>query len=196
MVPVLKINYAFLAPWIVLSLPQTAVLQEPLIVTAAVTIAGLAGMLSGKQALALLTSASLLGLIVWGKVDGDIHGLAGPDSALLLLQFMVVILLMEASTTALTFDSTYKRLRDENDYISVEAQARLIRWARAQLLNLGKLTAAAFGLSLALIVVGDVVSVSVNQIAVSGILVLVAVVVLLILITYRREPEERRKLPD
>jgi hypothetical protein len=143
-----------------------------------------------------LASVSLLLLIVWGKVASDLYGLPGPDSALLLLQFMLVIFFMEASTTALTFDSTMKQLEGKDDDLSALARIRVVKWARVQLLNLGKLTIASFGLTLGLLIIGSLVSVSVNQTAFSGILVLAALVAIFILLTYRREPEERRRSVD
>jgi len=143
-----------------------------------------------------LASASLLLLLIWGKVARDLYGLPGPDSALLLLQFMLVIFLMEASTTTLTFDHTIKQLAGKDDNLSAIARARVTEWERVQLLNLGKLTIASFGLTLGLLILGSLVSVSINQIAFSGILVLAAFVAIFILLTYRREPEERRRSMD
>jgi hypothetical protein len=131
--------------------------------------------------------------MVWGKIAGDIYGLPGPDSAILLLQFMLVIFLMEASTTALTLDSAIKRLEGKYDDLSESARMRAMNWERVQLLNLGKLTVASFGLSLGLLILGSLVSVSFNQIAFSGVLVLAAVVAIFVLLTYRREPEEPRR---
>jgi hypothetical protein len=139
-----------------------------------------------------LASASLLLLLIWGKVARDLYGLPGPDSALLLLQFMLVIFLMEASTTTLTFDYTIKQLEGKDDDLSAMARMRVREWERVQILNLGKLTIASFGLTLGLLILGSLVSVSVNQIAFSGILVLAAFVAIFILLTYRREPQERR----
>jgi len=143
-----------------------------------------------------LASASLMLLLIWGKVAGDLYGLPGPDSALLLLQFMLVIFLMEASTTTLTFDYTIKQLKGKDDDLSAMARIRVTEWERVQLLNLGKLTIASFGLTLGLLILGSLVSVSVNQIAFSGILVLAAFVAIFLLLTYRREPEERRRSVD
>ncbi len=149
-------------------------------------------MLLTSRTAILTASGSLLLLIVWGKIAGDIYGLPGPDSALLLLQFMLVIFLMEASTTALIFDSTIKQLEGKNDELSALARMRVMKWERVQLWSLGKLALGAFGLSLGLLILGSLVSVSFNQIAFSGVLVLAAVIAIFILLTYRREPEERR----
>ena len=153
-------------------------------------------MVLGNKTAIVLASVSLLLLIVWGKIAGDINKLPQPDSALLLLQFMLVIFLMEASTTALTFGSTMKRLEGKKDDISAESRMRAIEWGRAQLFSLGKLTVAAFGLSLGLLIMGSIVSVSFNQLAFSGILVLAAVIAIFILLTYRREPESRNEINE
>ncbi|HYU56294.1 MAG TPA: hypothetical protein VEL71_08775 [Candidatus Dormibacteraeota bacterium] len=150
-------------------------------------------MLLRNKTAVLAASGSLLVLIVWGKVTADLYGLPGPDSAVLLLQFMLVIFLMEASTTALTVDSAIKPLVGKNDALSESARMRAMRWERVQLFNLGKLTVASFVLSLGLLILGSLVSISFNQIAFSGVLVLAAVVAIFVLLTYRREPEERRR---
>ena len=154
------------------------------------------GMLLKSRPTVWLASASLLVLLIWGKVARDLYGLPGPDSALLLLQFMSVIFLMEASTTTLTFDYTIKQLEGKDDDLSAMARMRVTDWERVQLLNLGKLTIASFGLTLGLLILGSLVSVSVNQIAFSGILVLAAFVAIFILLTYRRDPQERRRSVD
>jgi hypothetical protein len=136
-----------------------------------------------------MASASLIVLIVWGKIANDIYGLPQPDSAFLLLQFMVVILLREASTAALSFDEVYNQLKGKNDDMSTWDRRQVLEWARSQLLNLAKFTLAAFGLSLGLLVLGGLVSVSVNQLAFSGVLVTVALVSVFVLLTHRREPK-------
>jgi hypothetical protein len=161
-----------------------------------VAIVGIGGMLLRNRTAVWLASVSLLLLIVWGKIAGDINGLPGPDSALLLFQFMSVIFLMEASTTILTFDSAVSPLAGKNDDLSARARMQLVKWEQVQLFSLGKLTVASFGLSLGLLILGSLVSVSFNQIAFSGVLVLAAVVAIFILLTYRREPEERKRSLD
>jgi hypothetical protein len=153
-------------------------------------------MLLGNRTAVLAVSGSLLLLIVWGKVASDIYGLPGPDSALLLFQFLLVIFLMEASSVVLSFDSTMKQLEGKNDDLSSLARMRVSKWERVQLFSLGKLTLASFGLSLGLLILGGLASVSINQIAFSGVLVLAAVVAIFILLTYRREPEERSRSAD
>jgi hypothetical protein len=132
----------------------------------------------------------MLLLIIWGKIASDIYRLPGPDSALLLFRFMLVIFLMEASTTALTYDSTIRLLEGKSDDISAAARMRVMEWAQVQLFSLGKLTTAAFALSLGLLILGSLLSVSLNQLAFSGILVLAAFVAIFVLLVYRREPED------
>jgi hypothetical protein len=110
----------------------------------------------------------------------------------LLFQFMLVIFFMEASVTVLTFDLTIKQLEGKTDDLSNIARMRVTKWERVQLFNLGKLTLASIGLSLGLLVLGSLLSVSIDQIAFSGILVLAAVVAIFVLLTFRREPIEDR----
>ena len=147
----------------------------------------------GNRATIYAASGSLLLLIVWGKVAGDLYGLPGPDSAVLLLQFMLVIFLMEASITVLTLDSAIKPVEGKNDDLSESARMRAVGWERVQLFNLGKLSAASFVLSLGLLILGSLASISFDEIAFSGVLVLAAVVAIFVLLTYRREPEEQRR---
>jgi hypothetical protein len=188
-----RINYVLLAPWIILSLPPLVIGQQSILVTVLVVIVGLAGMILPSRAAVLVASASLCLLIVWGKVASDLYRLPGPDSALLLFQFMLVISLMEASITVLAFDYSMKQLEDNDDDFSAIERERITEWVRVQLLNLGKLTIAASGLSLGLILLGSLVSVSVNLLAFSGSLALASVVSIFILLTYRREPEEAKR---
>ncbi len=156
------------------------------------SLSGLWGMIARNRTATYLVSGSLLGLIVWGKIASDIYRLVSIDSALLLLEFMSVIFLLEASTTAITFDLTSEKLLNKSDDISLAYRRNLVVWARNQLVNLARTITGAFGLSLGLVVMGDLFGVSVNQLAFSGGLVLVAVVALVPLRTYGREPKERK----
>ena len=162
----------------------------------AVAIIGLVGMMIGSKRAIFMASGTLLLLIVWGKVAADIYSLPEPDSALFLFQFMLVIFLMEASTVVLTFDSINKQLKGKNDELSLTARIRVMNWKRVQLSSLGKLTVASYGLSLGLLILGSLVSISVNQIAFSGVLALAAIVAILLLLTYQREPEAKRRSAD
>jgi len=110
----------------------------------------------------------------------------------LLLQFMLVIFLMEASNTALSFRTTLRLLENMNDVTSTAARKRVTRWTNNQLMGLAKLTLGAFMLSIGLLVFGSLVNVSVDQLAFAGILVLTSVIAILFLLTHRREPETGR----
>jgi hypothetical protein len=186
----LRINHVFLVPWIVLSLPRAALFQQQLVITPILLAIGLVGMVTRNRLASSSASVILLGLIVWGKVAVDLFSLPETDSALLLLQFMIVILLMEASNATISFDRAYRQVREKRDDISEQYRTELIVWARGNLKNIGALITVATGLSLILLVLGDLVSISTDQIALSGILVLVAVVALLVLLVYGREPEQ------
>lgn len=188
----LKVNHILLVPSILLTLPPAALFQQPILFLAILTIVGLTGMLLRKTVLASIASASLLFLIVWGKIASDIYSLPAPDSALLLIQFMLVIFLMEASNVVLILDSSQILLEGRTDEFSETARVRSLEWARVQFARLGRLTIASSTLALLLLVVGGVVSVPASHIAFSGILVLAAVAAIVILLTYRREPEEHR----
>lgn len=137
--------------------------------------------------------ASLLILTVWGKVASDIYSLPAPDSALFLAEFMLVIFLMEASLRTISFETVHRPLKKKTDDLSLAARVQVNNWLVKQISSLGQLTLAGFGLALGLVLVGTVVSVSFNQLAFSGALVLAVVVVLMLLLTYRREPEVRKR---
>src|SRR5207244_11512873 len=165
----------FFALSITLNLPPSALGQQSILVMAVIAIAGSVGMLVGNRTAVLAASGGLLLLNVWGKIAADIYGLPEPDSALLLFQFMLVIFLMEASTTALILDSSLKQLDGKNDDLSSLARVRLMEWARVQLFSLAKLTIAAFGLSLGLLILGSTVTRSFTELGFRGDLALAAV---------------------
>ena len=188
--PILRVNYVFLVPLIVLSLPSAAVLGQGVPITIVLVAAGLAGTMTRNSVVASLASAALLGLLVWGRVASDLWGLGRLDTALLLLEFFAIILLVEASNIAIRFDLINRKLEGKEDDLTIASRVRLIGWARSQFFSLGKLIAGSFALTLSLLVLGDIVSVSINQVVFSAILVLVAVAALLVLVTYGREPED------
>ena len=177
---------------IVLSLPEEALYGFQIPVLLILVILGVTAMMFGYATGSVATSASLLALVVWGKVSRDLYRLPSEDSASLLLQFMFVIFFMEASNVTLSFDAAWLRLRGKKDDISAAARTRLIRWVSTQMTSIGKLIAGSFALSIGLLLVGGLVNVSISQLAFNGILVLAAVVAILILLTYKREPEDRR----
>lgn len=157
----------------------------------AVSGIGFSGMLLKRGALAKAASLSLLALVIGGKVGEDLLGAAAPDTAVLLIQFVVVIFLMEASRVVLVFDLENGQLAGKDDDLSMDIFRRLVNWAKGQLVSQARIMLSVLGLSLVLLVVGGLTSVSINQLGFSAGLVLVAVGVLLFLITQRREPETR-----
>ncbi len=188
MIPLLRANYLLVAPWIVLSIPSAALLGQPVVFTVVIAALGLLGIMWRSRRTVIFASSCLLLLLVWEKAAGDLFALGAPDTAVFILQFMGVLFFMEASLVTLTFDSTNRILASKKDEISTALQARALEWAQVQLVQLGKLTLAAIGLSLGLLVLGSLVSVSFNQLGFTAFLVLVSVVVVLFLLTNRREP--------
>jgi hypothetical protein len=187
-IPIVRVNYLFIPPWIILGIPSVALFQQSALFAILIAAIGLMGTFFGRGKMAFLASFSLLSLLVWEKAAGDLFGLAAPDTAVFMLQFMGVLFFMEASGVVLTFDWTNKTLRSKQDAISLAARQKVLDWTLGQLFQLGKLTLAAVGLSLGLLVLGSIVSVSFNQLAFTGILVLGSVVAILFLLTNRREP--------
>jgi hypothetical protein len=187
-IPIVRVNYLFVSPWIILGIPPAALFQQSALFTILIAAIGLTGMLRGRRRLASVASLSLLSLLVWEKAAGDLFGLGAPDTAVLMFQFMGVLFFMEASGVVLTFDWTNKVLSSKRDDISMAVRGRVLEWTLGQLVELGKLTLAAVGLSLGLLVLGSVLNVSLNQLAFTAILVLGSAVAVLFLLTNRREP--------
>jgi hypothetical protein len=162
-------------------------LQVPIVF--AVSGVGLLGTLGKKEIFVRGASLSLVGLVIGGKVGEDILGLAAPDTAVLLVQFVAVVFLMEASSVVLSFGGESAELAGKNDEFSVGLMSRLVEWTQGQLVGQARIMLVALGLSLVLLVVGGFSSVSINQLGFSAGLVLVVVGILLFLVTNRREPE-------
>ncbi len=154
-----------------------------------VALAGVLGMFSGLSSLASSASLSLIALLVWGKVAMDILGILPPDTALLLLQFVAVVFLMEASRIVLSYDEERRELKGKEDKFSNSARWELVGWLRGQLRGQAKLGVSALALSMALLVIGGFSGVSVSQVYFSAALVLLFVGALLFLLIHRREPE-------
>ena len=150
---------------------------------------GLLGMLRKKEILARGASLSLIGSVIGGKVGEDALGVAAPDTAVLLVQFVAVIFFMEASRVVLSFNSEDRELAGKRDEFSVALKKRLVEWTQGQLVSQARIMIIALGLSLVLLLVGGFFNISINQLGFSAGLVLVVVIVLLYLITNRREPE-------
>src|SRR2546428_9430958 len=132
--------------------------------------------------------------IVRGRKAGtDLTRASGPDTAVLLLQLVAIIFFMEASRVVLSFDREMGELAGRTDDMSQAVRGRLAMWVAGQLSRQARLMIGALGLSLVLVVLGGLTSVSINQPALSAILVLLVVGALLFLITQRREPETRKR---
>jgi len=186
-----RLHYLLLAPWIIFDIPSQVIfgLQFPALVI--VSGIGLLGMLGRREVLARSASLSLLALVIGGKVGADIIGGSASDTAVLLVQFVAVVFLMEASRVVLVFDRENSELVEKPDELSQGLRKKLAMWAQGQLVGQARIMVAVLGLSLGLLVVGGFGSVSVNQLVFSAILVLLVVGVLVFLITQRREPETR-----
>ena len=187
----MRFHHAFLAPWIVLSVPPQIFLGFGLPFALIVGLLGLLGMFRENQALVTSASVALLGLVIGGKVGTDLVMAPGPDTAILLAQFLSVIFFMEASRVVLSFSKETTELAERTDRMSLFIKERLSAWIRDQLSRQALLVSGAFGLSLLLLVLGGIANVSVNQLAFSAVLVLLVIGSLLFLLTQRREPETR-----
>ena len=151
---------------------------------------GLLGTLGKNDLLVSGASLSLVVLIIGGKVSEDLLGLAAPDTAILLAQFVAVIFFMEASKVVLSFDTEGRELEGKQDELSWDAKRQLVNWTQGQLSGQSRIMTVTLGLSLLLLVVGGFTSVSINQLGFSAGLVLIVVGVLLFLVTNRREPRK------
>ncbi len=186
-----RLHYLGLAPWVIFAIPSLGLFGLQVPVALIVAVVGLLGMVGRKLVLVRAASLSLVGLIIGGKVWGDVLGSAASDTAVLLVQFVAVIFFMEASRVVLLFDAEKGELARKHDEISTGLMRRLVEWTQGQLVGQARIMLVALGLSLVLLVVGGFSSVSINQLGFSAGLVLVVVGVLLFLVTNRREPERR-----
>jgi hypothetical protein len=194
-IPVVRLHYLLLAPWIVLSVPVGVFFGLGILIVLVIVVFGSVGMFAKKRGLVRSASLALLVLIVAGKVGTDLVRAAAPDTLVLLVQFVAVIFFMEASRVVLSFDREIGELGEKMDEVSQAVRKRLDIWMMGQLTRQGRLIVGALGLSLLLLVLGGFTSVSVNVPVLSALLVIIVVVVLLFLITQRREPETRPVRP-
>jgi hypothetical protein len=194
-IPVVRLHYLLLAPWIVLSVPVGVFFGLGILIVLVIVVFGSVGMFAKKRGLVRSASLALLVLIVAGKVGTDLVRAAAPDTLVLLVQFVAVIFFMEASRVVLSFDREIGELGEKMDEVSQAVRKRLDIWMMGQLARQGRLIVGALGLSLLLLVLGGFTSVSVNVPVLSALLVIIVVVVLLFLITQRREPETRPVRP-
>jgi hypothetical protein len=146
-------------------------------------------MVLGKRRLVLLASISLLTLLILGKVTIDLQDLETPDTGMLVLQFVAILFLMEASLPVVQYEKDLAVLGKRNDELSKHVATRLAVWLRSQLYADARLGIVSFLTSLGLLVVGSLAGVGIGHLAVLAVFVLAAVVALLFLLTYRREPE-------
>lgn len=188
---IVRVHCLFLAPWIVFAVPSRVFLGLGILIVLGVVVVGLAGTFGRRQRLSILSSAMLLASLVAGKVGTDLTSAPNPDTAILLLQFVAILFLMEASRVVVSFDTEATELVGKTDDMSQGIRERLGVWVKGQLGRQARLMIGALGLSLVLLVLGGFTSVSVNQLAFSAILVLIVVGALVFLITQRREPETR-----
>ncbi len=188
LIPLIKVNPLLVVPWIVFSIPAITVAQQQLPLIIVFAGIGVTGTLFRQRTIISLGYALLVLLLVWGKAVGDVLSIPGPDTALFLFQFVAVLFFYEVSDVMLVFESHYRIVKDRNDEFSDSTRQHILAWCRNQFLALGRMTLAALGLSLGLLVLGAFASVAVNQLAFAAILVVGSVIVLLFLLTNRREP--------
>jgi hypothetical protein len=172
-----------------LGIPSQAILELQVPVGIVVALAGVLGMFLRLSRLASSASLSLISLLVWGKVAMNILRIPPPDTALLLLQFVAIVFLMEASRAVLSYDEECRELRGKEDDSSNSARLELVGWIRGQLRGQANLGVSTLALSMVLLVIGGFSGVSVSQVYFSATLVLLFVGALLFLLIHRREPE-------
>jgi len=184
-----RLHLLFLTPWIMLGIPSQAILGLAVPVGIVVALAGVLGMLLRLSRLASSASLSLISLLIWGKVAINILRIPPPDTALLLLQFVAVLFLMEASRVVLSYDQERRELEGKEDSFSNNTRLELVGWLRGQLRGQAKLGLSTLALSTVLLVIGGLSGVSISEVYFSATLVLLFVGALLFLLIHRREPE-------
>lgn len=182
------LQHPFLCPLIILTLPPVVLLGQNSMIALVLALAGLTGMIRGKQILVTTASLSLLVALVWGKTAAHLLKTAPLDTAVLLLEFTTVLILMEASSVVLSFHEDYGRLMGKRDEFSAMLRARLQAWLQHMLGRQGKLGLAAVAISAVLLPVAGITSIPSNQLVFTATLALLAVIVLLFLAVHRREP--------
>ena len=187
-----RLHYFLLAPWIVLTQPSEVFLGSGGLLTLIVITVGVSGNLARVRSGSTVASISLVVLLILGKARTDILRLPAPDTAIFLLQFVLIIFFMEASSVILSFGKAASQLSGRSGDMSQVMRQELEVWVRGQLGRQATLIVGALALSLLLIVLGGLTSVSITQILFSGSLVLVVIGILLLLITQRRESESQR----
>jgi hypothetical protein len=185
-----RLQHVFLAPLVLLAIPPAALLQQPALFVLVVALVGLAGTVSGRRYLATCGSLGLLILLVWGKASESILKTGGEDTAVLLIEFTMILFFMEASSTVLIFNKAFEGLREKDDEISQRQKGWLVSWLKGLLSRQGKVSLAAAALSIALLPLAGFTSISNSQLVVTATILFLAVMVLFFLLIYRREPGE------
>ncbi len=186
-----RVHYLFLSPLIILGITPEALGNENLTILVLVVLTGLAGTIIQRRKLSTIASASLLGLLVWGKIAADLLKANPPDSAVFLVEFGMVVFLMEANSVVSTFYASHRELGEKKDELSQVLEARLRLWLRNQLSRQGGIAIGSIGLSVVLLPLAGLTSISSSELSVTGALLFLAIVALLFLVTHRREPEGR-----
>ena len=189
LVLLIKFHHLGLAPWILFSVPSAAVVGLQVPFAGIIAVLGVVGMILRRRWLVLGSSLSLLGFLILGKVTSDLVALEPIDTAVLLLQFVAILFLMEASMPVVQYEDDFALLGERNDELSRRVATRLAQWLRSQLYADARLGIGSFLTSLGLLIVGSFAGVGIGHLAVLAVFVLAAVVALLFLLTYRREPE-------
>jgi hypothetical protein len=183
-----RVHYLFLSPLVILSIPSEALLGQNLAAMVVAMVIGLAGSLLQKRRLTLLASASLLSLLIWGKIVTDLAKGAPPDTAVFLVEFGMILFFLEAVLVVLTFNKSLRDLESKEDQLSKSLEERLRGWLRSQISRQGMIGVGSIGLSVVLLPLAGLTSISVNDLSLTAGLLLLAVVVLLFLVTHHREP--------
>jgi len=184
-----RVHYLYLAPLIILGIPPAALLNQNILLLSIIVVTGLAGTILAKKRLVLLASTSLLSLLIWGKVAIDLLRGSPPDTAVFLVEFGMVLFLMEASLVLEIFNRSHKELT-KDDELSKVLESRLRLWLRHQLSRQGKLAIGSIGLSVVLLPLAGFTSISSSQLPLTGALLLLAIIAFLFLVTHSREPEK------
>jgi hypothetical protein len=157
-----------------------------------VMLVGLAGTVLEEKRLVLIASSGLLSLLIAGKVASDLLRAGSPDTAVLLVEFGLVLFFMEVALVAVDFEKTKRELQGKQDDMSKALEARLEVWLGKLFSRQSKIAVGSISLSILLLPLAGFTGVSSSQLPLTGALVLIAIVALLFLVTHRREPEKRR----
>ena len=188
-----RFHFLFLAPLILFSIPPQGLLAFNIPALIIITIAGTTGNLLVRKQISTLASIVLLSLLVWGRVADDLFNVKPPDTSVFLVEFGMVVFMMEANQVLLTFETALRAHREKNDELSNALEARLWIWLRNQFSRQGKIAVGSLGISLALLPLAGFTSISTEQLPFTAALLLIAIIALLFLVTYRREPEKRSR---